>query len=537
VRAINWIRGRQESKELSYWLSFVYLDPKDRSFTGRIYLVYVMVFFTIWWFIVIAWFAEAGAFLLQAIRPADPVSLAVVLELSVLLIWFVVHLILSLRRSPVKFSGEDSYLICQMPVSPQWLVLRWMVLPWVKNLLPFLLFTVVLAFSVANTGLGLGEMTGQMFFEYFRVGLRSMLVIVPIHLALYTLNWALGIWAMKTGRKTATLLLSSLFLLIVVAAMIAGIAGWLCFEFTGFLSVVTMAVPEMLSTGLSTGPLTGPLIGAWAVVAGALGVLFFTADKFSPGSAAEETKSELLIRNLRRYGFGDQAREKKLEKRLGLSRRWAWQPAWGDAGALVWKDIVQTGRRINLGTIFTLLTFFSTAVGLVFLPSLGGRMLLILTWTLQASKFLSNRFRQDLAHWAIFRQLSVDHQKLIRADLAFSGVVILLGSVIGVTVGAALSGQPIWDGLLTWPGMIAAVAGVSMVVILRHARIDLLMAGQAPGVSEFSVLGGTICAAIPVAIYTLLPGLVGTIIGCASSLLIGFLALRAADGAYRTIGL
>ncbi len=498
-------------------------------------MLYVMVFFSVWWFIVMAWFAEAGAFLLQTIRPADPISLAVALELAVLVVWFVVSAVLSLRRSPIKFTEEDSFLICQMPVSPQWLVLRWMVLPWVKNLLPFLLFTVVLAFSVANTGLGLGDMTGQMFFDYFRVGIRSMLVIVPIHLALYTFNWALGTWAMKTGRKTATLLLSSLFLLIIAAAMIAGIAGLLGFEFTGFLSTVTMAVPEMLSAGLSTGPLTGPLIGAWAVVAGALGVLFFAAHKFSPGSAAEETKSELLIRNLRRYGFGDQAREKKLEKRLGLSRRWAWQPAWGGAGALVWKDIVQTGRRINLGTIFTLLTFFSTAVGLVFLPSLGGRMLLILTWTLQASKFLSTRFRQDLAHWVILRQLPIKHQDVVLADGGLSGVVILLASLAGVMTGAVLSGNSLWNALLALPGMIAAVAGVSFSVISRNARIDLLMTGQAPGVSEFGVLGAAICAAIPVVLYTSLPGAVGTVMGCLSSLVIGYLALKAAAGAYRTI--
>ncbi len=108
MNAVNWVRSRQESAELSYWSSFVFFNPKDRSFNNRIYLVYLLAFFSIWWFIVMIWFSEAGAFLLRTISPINPISPAVALELSALLIWFLVSFFQSLRRSPVKFSEEDS---------------------------------------------------------------------------------------------------------------------------------------------------------------------------------------------------------------------------------------------------------------------------------------------------------------------------------------------------------------------------------------------------------------------------------------------
>ena len=150
TRAIHWIRSRKESRELSYWLSFVYFDTKDRSLNNRIYLVYLVVFFSVWWFIALLWFAKAGATLLTMFSPIDPTGLAIALNLLVLLVWFIVSFIQALRRSPVKFSEEDSLLTCQMPLNPRQVVMRWMAMPWVKSLLPFILLALVLGFSLAE---------------------------------------------------------------------------------------------------------------------------------------------------------------------------------------------------------------------------------------------------------------------------------------------------------------------------------------------------------------------------------------------------
>ncbi len=398
-----------------------------------------------------------------------------------------------------------------------------------------MLLAVVLGFSIANSGPIQSGMTGQALSDYFRVGLRAVMVLIPIHLTLFSLDWAIGISYMIKGRRKPALLVSMVILLVIMFFFVFGIASAFGVEFQGLFQVVSRILSGMMAVGFGAGALGNTLIAAWSAAVFSIAILFLSARKFSPSRAAEETKSEVLIRNLRRYGFGDQAQERKTEKRLGLNRRTTWLPDWRGASALTWKDVVQLRRTLTIGYFFNLMTFFSTAIGLVFLPGLGGRMLLILAWTLQASKFLTARIRQDLAHWVILRQLPVKHQKWIFADLAFSSGVILLVSWLGLMVGTALSGQSILNGLITLPGMIAAVAGVSVFVILKNAKIDLLMAGQAPGVSEFGVLGGAICAAVPVIIYSSLPGVIGMIFGCLSSLFIGYFALNAAANAFKSL--
>ncbi len=109
MRAIHWIRSRQESEELSYWLSIVSYNPKDHSFSNRMYLVYLLVFFSIWWFIALVWFANTGGMLLTMLFPGAEMAGAVALELLVLLIWFLTVLFMALRRSPAAFLKKTLY--------------------------------------------------------------------------------------------------------------------------------------------------------------------------------------------------------------------------------------------------------------------------------------------------------------------------------------------------------------------------------------------------------------------------------------------
>ena len=535
MRAIHWIRSRQESDELSYWTSFVYFDPKDRSLNNRLYLVYLLVFFSVWWFIVIIWFAEAGAMLMTTIYPSSPASLAVALVLAVLLVWFVVFMIQSLRRSPVKFSEEDAYLVCQMPLNPQWLVLRWLAMPWFKSLVLFLLLAIVLGFSLARTGLVESGITGQDLGEYFRLGFRAVLVMVPLHLTLYALNWALGVWFMKHQRKMGALFVVLTLCLVVLASMGLGIVTTFNMNLPAGFEALGSLMADGLRIGFSAGNLGNVLMAHWVTALIASAILLVAAKGFSSSRAAQETRAGILLRNLRRYGFVERTQEKKVQQRLKLERHAVWLPAWQGAPAFVWKDVLQSWRMVTLGKFFILLGFFSTALGIAVLPSLSGRMLLILTWTLQASTFLTDRVRQDLVQWAIVRQLPIEHQRWIAADLVFSGGIALLISLVGLGLGGLIAGQFPLVEALTLPGMIAAVAGVSISVVFRNARVDLLMSGQAPGVNEFGVIGGAICAATPLIIYGWLPGLVGALSAVLASGLIGYLALNIAMGGYRSI--
>ena len=535
MRAIHWIRSRQESEELSYWLSIVSYNPKDRSFSNRMYLFYLVVFFSIWWFMVLLWFANTGANLLALLFPGAEGSAAVGLELGVLLIWFLTFMIQSLRRSPVAFSEEDATLVCQMPLKPRTLVLRWSAMPWVKSLIPFLLLAIALGFSLAEVSFRMEGVLEPDFFNYVIRGLRAAVVIIPVHLAVFALTWANGVWLMGHQRRGLAWVFPILNTVWAGMLLLLGILTSFGVILPGFLDPISRLLPNVLWAGFGIGNLGSVLLVSSLV--GLLTVLcmVLSAARFSASRAAQETQDQMTNRDLRRYGFSDQVRERKNQKRLGTSRRARWQPGWTGAAAFIWKDMLETSRSINTSYLYNLLTFLGVGLGLVFIPNLAGRIILILTWALQASKFLTGRLREDLANWVTLRQLPLEPETIILTDIALaSGLMVLVG-LMGMLGGGALSGEFPLGEILSLPGMIASVVGVSAWTIFKHSKVDLLLVGRAPGTTEFSVLIAALCAGIPVVINSLLPGLMGDIFGLLASIFIGRSALMAAVKAFQTI--
>jgi len=535
MRAIHWIRSRQESREISYWLSFVFFDTKDRSLSNRIYLVYLVAFFTVWWFMVLIWFAEAGAFLLTTFSPADPVALAVSLALIVFLVWFAISFYQAIRRSPVAFSEEDALLTCQMPLNPRMIVVRWLAMPWVKSLLPFILLALVLGFSAAEIALVPGAPMGQQLLEYARTGLRAVLMVIPLHMTVYAFNWSVGIGFMSRRRRLQAAWLPATFFLLVVLALLSGIAAYFAAEPATIVQILSMVTAFPLRVGLGSGDIATPLLVGGAVGAFSLVVLSLAAKDFSPSLAAQETKLQSSIRDMQRYGFSGQAKEIRDQKRLGWERRTAWLPAWTGAGGMVWKDILQFFRTLNLGVAFNLLFFISSFMGLAYLPSLSGRIFLILTWVLQAGQFLTHRLHGDLTHWATVTQLPIKPKKWIVYDLLLASGLVLLMGMIGLGGGSLLMGRIATRELLALPGMVVSVAGISAADIFKNSKISLLLNGQAPGVSELGVVFGTICAGIPVLAYSLIPGSAGALIGLFASLVIAAFAISNAVNTYHVI--
>jgi hypothetical protein len=535
MRAIHWIRSRQESEELSYWLSFVSYNPKDRSLNNRIYLVYLLVFFSFWWFMVLVWFANTGASLLSLIFPASPLGGAIGLELIVLLLWFLTVLFLALRRSPVAFSEEDAYLVCQMPFRPRSLVFRWSLMPWVKSVVPFLILAMVLGFSLAEIDLVQQGISDPNIFAYIVRGVRAALALLPVQLTAFMLIWANGVWIMSRQRRFAAWIVPLVTLGLVGLLFVSGIWASFGAALPAWMLPFSQVLPGLLGAGFGEGLLGIALrIGGLSALVSIL-VLVLSAGRFSPSQAAQETQTQVTNRNLRRYGFSDRVQDRKTQKRLGVRKRAAWLPDWQGPVALTWKDMLQTWRSIRISYAYQLLTFFGAGLGLVFIPSLGGRILLILTWSMQATKFLTDRLREDLSHWVLLRQLPQKSRDWILADLAFPAGLLLLVSLLGMLVGAALGDQSPWNAILSMPGMIASAAGVSEFMIFRHAKVDLLMSGQAPGVNEFGIFLAALCAAIPVTVYSLAPNFMGAALGLGASLVIGGMALSSAFRAFQRI--
>ena len=535
MQAVNWIRMRQEARELSYWLSFVFFDTNDRSLNNRLYLIYLLIFFGVWWFIVLAFFASGGALILESLSPMGPHKAATAILLIVLAVWMIVFSWRSLRRCPVVFSEEDAYLVCQMPLEPQFVVIRWLFMPWLKSLIPFAILGITLGFSLAETGMTPGAMTAERLANYLWQGMQTLLMIIPIHLTLFALIWGAGNWVMRWDRSIKALAITVLGLGGICLVFILGGASSFGFFLPRFLNLLTNGLVYIFVAGFGKGNLGLALMIGWSLSAAAFVVLFYSSKGFSLSRAAQETKEKETVQILTRYGFVEQAREKRIKKRLGIMGQSHWLPDWSGAAALTWKDILQSLRVFSWTDAFDLIFFFSSMMSMIYLSQMSSRLLLVVFWSMRTAKTSSRRFRNDLTRWVLLKQLPLTRQKRILYDLLFSGSVVLFVSLLGLGAGGFASGRfPIAE-VICLPGMIASVAGVAAFDVLRKSRSDLLLNGQVPEVSELGMIISAICAGIPVLIYTVVVGLTGIMFSIFASIVIGIVALLLSFDAYRFI--
>lgn len=532
--AVHSVRYRQEKQELNHWLSYAYVT-KDRSWGNILYLIYLVIFFSVWWFVVLVFFAGGGAIILNILNPQNPRLAAVSLELFAFFIWFVIVGWRSLRRSPVMFSEEDAYLVCQMPLNPRTIVLRWLLMPWIKSLIPFAFFAITLGFSLAETTMIAGKMTIDRLFIYAWQGVQALLICIPLHLTLFVLIWAIGVWRMNAERQKRSLAVPLILFGLVCLFLLLGIDYSIGIKLAAPLGEWTGAAALFVKAGFRHEALSIALIIGWFVVSFSFLFLWILSSEFSPSWSAHETKETDKLRTLARYGFTHQVQEMRVKKRLGTRKKSIWAPVWVGPAAMIWKDLIQYWRAFSWGDFFNLTFFISSMLGFMYLPDISSRIFVIVFWAIETANVTTTRLRNDLSRWVIVKQLPLARHVWIPSDLIATSVLVCVTSLVGLLFGSILAGSfPPFEILLI-PGMIASVAGMASFDIIRKARSDLLMRGISPGMSELTTIGGALCAGIPVLIATLMTGWVGILIAFVTSVLIAGGMLYLTIDAYRFI--
>ena len=530
MNAVNWLRTRQEEHELTYWLSIVSYDKKDRSFNNRIYLFYLILFFSVWIFVTLTFFAGVGALLLRLFNANQPAQAALLCEVLVLGIWNIFALRAALKRSPVIFSEQDATLICQMPVDHRQVTLRWFLMPWLKSAIPFWLMSITIGFSLAEIGMA-GAINAGHIFAYAGYGLRAWAAMLPVHLALFAFQWVIGVYFLQKDldrRQFAwpvmifAIVLSSLA---VFSLLYAGISDPF---------VKTLFFP--LLAGFGTGSLLPSLLPSGILAVALLGLLYGVSGSFSLSRAAQETQGWEVIHTALQYGFTSYAESLQTQNRLGVRRAPSRMPALAGAGILVWKDILQSRRSFRLGSLGNWFTIFAIMLGLSLLPDLASITLAMFFWGNTIEKVSVIRLRNDLSCWPLTRQLPISYRKFLIFELGLAYLLSVMVSSAGLGLSAALFHTQIHSSILLIPGMVAGVAGIAALDVIRHSRSNLLLNGSVPNVNAGGILLGVLFAVIPLYIYVFLPGIIGLILSILVSLFLGFAAFRLALHAYRNIG-
>ena len=485
---IHWLRTRQEESELGFWLSLVSYDRKDQSVVNRAYLIYLIIFFSIWIFLTLTLLASGGAIVLQAILPGQPEQAAIGVLVLILASWWLFGMNQACRRSPAIFNETDALLLGQSPISRRRIVLRWFWMPWLQNALPFWLLTLVLGFSLAEITMS-GPISAERLPEYTIYGLRPLMALLPLQLTLFSLQWGVGILRLQKDREIRGLAWP-------VDAVVLALGAWLTIAAFTHPAGMALWLLKPLQQGFSSGMSSASALVVWGCALSAWLLLAFFSNNFNLTRAIQETREVELTNNAIRYGMTDYLNLRRAQKKLGVGHESARLPVGPGGKALIWKDLVESWRTVNVATVFNWITVFAIPLWVAFLPNLAGRSIALIFWVIWVGRVTSQRLRSDLAGWPVLRQLPIAGEQVVLYGMLSSLAGTILLSLLGAGIGMGIANVPLGFFLILLPGMAAQTALAAAFDVLRHARSNRLLDGSVPQISAGGILLGVALAAL-----------------------------------------
>jgi hypothetical protein len=469
VDATWWVRLRQIASGLRFWTAMVGYDPRDRSPSHRIYLIYLLIFFSLWGFSLLVLLAEAGVGLIVLIGPSAPSRTALWMTSTILLGGWMLACWRYVRCSPFIFSAEDSVLICQTPVDRRHVALAWMWGDWLPAVVPSLALVVVLRFA----SLQLVEQEPIRWSHlpaYWGAGFQAATVVVFLHLALTAGAYTLGALRLRGGRDMPVLrLIPPVFALLLIAIAVLD---------TGRLQAVLWPVFYPLAAAFGEiNWMIGLTVAVSMAAAGVL-ALYLSSSTMSLSRAAQETQTVSGFQLIRWLGDTSLTSRMKQRERLGAGHITSRIPGKAGTWALLWKNVVIFTRSFDASQLLAWSGIFSACLGLVITDTWGVRMWAFIFWTVLISQRCTAGLRSDLELWPLSRQLPFRGRQLMVGVLALPVVLAIGMTWIALGVSNWL-GFPA-PGLFAWmvPGLVLNIAILSVLDILRQSKTSDLLAGQ-----------------------------------------------------------
>ncbi|NLC29150.1 MAG: hypothetical protein GX773_01695 [Chloroflexi bacterium] len=497
-QAVGFLRGRQERSDLRYWLALVSYDPEEKTVSNKIYLVYLVIFFTIWLFLMLIYIAQAflGLFRLTEPMPASTVSSFL---LIITFASFGLYLIIkSTWRSPLIFSEEHRYLLCQQPVPASTIVFRWWQQPWLQNLLLFMLICLMLGFTFGEASFPSQEMSSY-FFIYVWYGLRVALLAIPFHLAIFITSWSAGLFALEHRGKFLAYLPSLLLVLLAISVLALFIQP----SFFGVLPARVLELSSFLSNLLLSffgeGSFTffQTFLFGLSLMGLSFLLLWLASKRFSPSKAAQETEFAAKIASFMKYGQVAAIKTMRKEQHLGLAGSSRFLPDWQAEKAFFWKGILQYRRNFGLREIWLLFVSLFFVISI----NLGGNnpagWIGLISWLWLLSGPLTELLSQDLSLWQLTRQLPIPAAKWALASLLTSLFPVLLVAMVGQVFSLAFFPAAEWTLLLTIPmGLLSAALQLGQDLV-RKNRPELLAVGSVQSAGLRGLVMAILCLLLP----------------------------------------
>ena len=491
---------RRIFSQMAYWLSVLGYNVRDRSATNRIYLIYFYVFWSVWVVAMFFLLSYTAAGILGAIKVISLLQLSVMLYTYIILAWMIVQLWQVTGRSPFVFSEEDSYLLCQTPVSRRDVGLVRFSQGWLKTFLPFAVIAVVLSFALVESGPQPSLLFPRMI-RYFGAGLRTLSIVLPLQMALQAWLWGIGALRLRCkpqprNQKHFWLRLSAplLVLLLTLSVLIPGL-------YSTILSPLSFPI-QATFTGSSPWQiwLGGFSLSILYLVTGILALTIFVGN-INLSQAAQETKLHAAVQLARTFWSYDLADALIQRQRLGTTHSPTRLPARPGYWMLVWKDALQSLRSLRLSLIKNWALVFGLSLGMLVNSNWAVQLLAGGFWAINLGSLATQRLRNDLARWWLLRSLPIRAVDIFKAEVGLACVSgTLLSWLALVFIGKPFSLFLIAAALMPFLVVNSALATAHDILRKSEARILL-----SPSIAEENVPRQSVEGAIRTVISVLIP--------------------------------
>lgn len=184
VQTLSWLRWKQFQDGAVYWMKVLGYQPTGRSWSGRIYLMYLLGIGAIWLGTVGSWVFDQANTLGKLITTTTLIDMLILIP-PLILIGQIYVMVTALRSTPMKLSFADMAYIASSPVNPSAPVVLGFVRQVVLRILLIATIISVIAALLARP-LGTAFVTAGVLRG---VGISLVLVIFT-----WALAWLLGVF-------------------------------------------------------------------------------------------------------------------------------------------------------------------------------------------------------------------------------------------------------------------------------------------------------------------------------------------------------